>query len=200
MKHQLKLPSESTQKAPIKRLIKSLSAGINLNREAEAGKALELSIYLYSVGNTNQARELLEGFAFDMFYSEKSGAWGTKKEALAFLALIHIESQEIDKAQRIIHELFESNPNLNINDIDWVFEQAIDDIEYYQPRESWHTDVLHDLTQKERIIGHFSQIREMIFPYVCGVLLSAGGEVIIKNLEKIIRSELEWLRSEFQDD
>ena len=200
VKHQLKLPAESSQKAPIRRLIKSLSAGINLNREAESGKALELSIYLYSVGDKNQARDLLGSFAFDMFYSEKSGAWGTKKEALAFLAYIYIESEETDKATRIIHELFESNPNLDLNDIDWVFEQAIDDTEYYQPRESWNTKVLNDLTKKERITGHFSQVREMIFPYVCGILLSAGGEGIIKNLEKIILSELEWLRSELQDD
>src|SRR5690606_27835011 len=62
VKHQLKLPAESSQKAPIRRLIKSLSAGINLNREAESGKALELSTYLYSVGDKNQARDLLGSF------------------------------------------------------------------------------------------------------------------------------------------
>ncbi|MCX2781523.1 hypothetical protein OQJ46_00785 [Microbulbifer thermotolerans] len=177
-------PFRKLEKTPIRRLVKSLSAGINLNREADSGKALELSIYLYSVGEAIKARELLASFAFDMFYSEKSGAWGTKKEDLAFLAFLYTESNEIDEAIRIVQEIFESNPNLDINDIDWVFEQAIDDIEYYEPRESWHPDVRNGLTKKERITGYFSQIRDMIFPYVCGILLSAGREEITKTLEK----------------
>lgn len=200
MKHQLKLPLENSQKAPIKRLIKSLNAGINLNREADSSKALELAIYLYSIGEKNQARDLLESFAFDMFYSEKSGAWAIKKEALAFLAFINIASQEAEEAARIVHEIFESNPYLDINDIDWIFEQAVNDIEYYKPKESWHPDVLQELTQKERITGHFSEISEMIFPYVCGVVLSVSDEGLTKTLEKIILAELEWLRLELKND
>lgn len=200
MKHQLKLPPERVHKAPIKRLIKSLSAGINLNQEAESRKALELATYLYSIGEVKRASELLGSFAFDMAYSENSGAWAIKKEALALLAFINIASHETDEATRIVHEIFESNPNLDINDIDWIFEQAIDDIDYYKPRESWPPGLLRDLTEKERITGHFSAISEMIFPFVCGILLSVGVEGLTKKLENIISAEFEWLRLEFQND
>jgi|GEM_PF-5073659 len=197
---QLKLPQESSQKTPIKRLIKSLSSGINLNREAESKKALELATYLYSIGDVKPARELLESFAFDMTYSEKSSAWGVKKEALALLAFIEFATKNTEEATRIVRGIFDSNPNLDIDDIDWIFEQAIDDIEYYEPRESWQPDILRELTEKERILGHFSAISEMVFPYVCGSLLSASKEGFTKELEKIILAEFGWLRLELKDD
>ncbi|MBD3658304.1 MAG: hypothetical protein HUJ14_17560 [Marinobacter sp.] len=178
----------------------SLSKGINLNRESEAQKAFKLAVYLFAVGEVAPARDLVSSFAFDIPYSEKSGVWAIKKEALAFLAFMATQHQQADLARKPVDEIFVSNPNIDIDDTDWVFEQAIDQIEYYKPREAWNPSLLHDLTLNEKITGHFSTIAELAFPFVCATLLPTKNEELASALEKIITAELGWLRLELQND
>lgn len=178
----------------------SLSKGVNLNRETEAQKALKLAIYLFAVGEVAPARDLLSSFAFDISYSEKSGVWAIKKEALAFLAFIAIQDQLADAARELVNEIFASNPNIDIDDTDWIFEQAMDEIDYYKPRETWSPSLLQDLTLNEKITGHFSTIAELAFPFVCATLLPTKNEELASALEKIIIADLGWLRLELQND
>lgn len=188
----------SISKFPANRIANS--EGININRETEAQKALKLAIYLFSVGEVAPARDLVGSFASDISYSEKSAVWAIRKEALAFLAFMAIKDQQTDAAKTLVNEIFASNPNIDIDDTDWIFEQAIDEIGYYKPRETWSLSLLHDLTLNERITGHFSTIAELVFPFVCATLLPTKNEELASTLENIIVAELGWLRLELQSD
>lgn len=197
-KHLIELPCGELKSKTIRRLVKSLSKGISINRHADAERAVELAVYLYAVGERGSSIKLLRSFAFDMYYSETSGAWEMKQQAMSFLAYMLILENEQDRAKEIIIELVNSNPNFDITDIDWIFNNAADDIDFYGPLDCWTPNL--DLTKKELTQGFYSLAAGLMFPFLLATLFRDDQEELRKAAKGIIERELECLKKELMND
>lgn len=198
MKKELCLPNKSYHSKIIERLVSSLTGGININQCKDTDRAVELATYLYAINDYKVAVELLKSFAYDITYSEKSGVWGSKQNAMALLAYSVLRQGLEAEAKEILIEIFESNPNIHTDETEWIIEDASEDITYYEPKDNWPVDL--ELTNKEITLGHYSTLAQFTFPYLVSKVIRKDDKRIYEPFSEIINTELQYLQEELKND
>ena len=173
-----------------------MASGININLCKDVDQAVELAIYLYSVQEFEGCIELLQSFANDIKYSERSGVWGSKQDTMALLAYAVLNQSKEAAAHKVLIDLFESNPNIQLNDTDWIIEDAIDDMSHYVPKDNWDSDL--KLTKNEMTAGHCSALKQFIFPYLISRIIRKDDNAISEPFNDVIKTELQYLRDELE--
>ena len=196
--HKIHLPSKDLGDHYLNQSVKTLSKGINLNRAKDVDRACEFSILLYSAEFADDAMSLLKSFVYDIEYSERSGAWSGKEVGLSLIAYYYLINKQISVARDAVSEIFSSNPNFDINDIDWVLPRLEDEISDYTPRSEWPEEVR--MNKQNAILGHSSCIAYMIFSFIVSKVILGDSSGITMKAEVIIKNELAGLKEIFNSE
>lgn len=189
--HLINLPQKKFNDSYLNRSVKTLSKGINLNKSKDVERACQFAILLYSANFEDDAISLVCSFARDIEYSEKSGAWIGKEIGLSLVAYHHFINGNKNEAKSILCEIFDSNPNLDLKNTDWVIERLEDDIECYTPKSEWPDDIRN--MRQNAILGHTSTIASMIFNFLTCLFFCDAPQNFLSKAEKILKQEFQEL-------
>ena len=199
MHFKLILPKNDFDSKSVKRLISSLSKQFSTTRAKDVDKAVELAIYLYVLDDSKKTpTDLLESFTGEVTDSNRSAVWASKRDAMSLQSYIALNNSQKKEAERILNDLFQSNTNYEIDDTNWIIDEGMEELSYYEPLEESAHDL--NLTKKEKTLGYYSNIVTFLFPFLVSRLIRNDSKNTWSRFEKVIGTELSLLAKELKND